>query len=184
MDWEEIYARLVCDDEDATAHAALERRVRGWARRALRRRGWHAVEDAVADTCSSVAVSLRAARGAETFVGFVYGHFLNVRHRVARQYPPAETLDGVDVPAPPVSGDRSPSERHLVALRCALEELPERERRAVALRYLEELSAAEIARTLGVSEGNARRIVFNGLARLRRRLRSPGGVRGEMVEVA
>jgi RNA polymerase sigma factor (sigma-70 family) len=54
--------------------------------------------------------------------------------------------------------------------RCLLE-LPVRERDAVELRYLAGASTAEIAEALGVTDVNARRIVFNGLRHLRRAMR-------------
>lgn len=48
--------------------------------------------------------------------------------------------------------------------------LPERQRVAVVLRVMEEREFAEIADALGVSEGNARKIVSRGMAALRARL--------------
>ena len=49
----------------------------------------------------------------------------------------------------------------------ALGRLPERQRTAVALRYLQDLPYAEIAATTGWPEGTARTLVRRGLARLR-----------------
>jgi RNA polymerase sigma factor (sigma-70 family) len=48
--------------------------------------------------------------------------------------------------------------------------LPEKQRTAVALRYLADLSHGEIAEIMGVSEDAARRNVFEGLKRLRERV--------------
>ena len=48
--------------------------------------------------------------------------------------------------------------------------LPERQRVAVALRYLADLSHAEIGAAMGTSEEAARRSVFEGLRRLRAEL--------------
>jgi RNA polymerase sigma factor (sigma-70 family) len=45
--------------------------------------------------------------------------------------------------------------------------LPDKQRHAVALRYLADLSHAEIAEAMGISEPAARRNVFEGLRRLR-----------------
>ena len=53
-------------------------------------------------------------------------------------------------------------------LDACLERLPERDRRAVELRYFAKARAEQIAQELRVSEGNARRIVFNGVNRLRK----------------
>jgi RNA polymerase sigma factor (sigma-70 family) len=56
----------------------------------------------------------------------------------------------------------------LALLSQCLGTLPQRERRAVELRFFQQASLAEMATALGVPEGNARRIVLNGLALLRR----------------
>jgi RNA polymerase sigma factor (sigma-70 family) len=51
--------------------------------------------------------------------------------------------------------------------------LPEKQRQAVALRFVGDLSHREIARVMETSESAARRNVFEGLRQLRARLRSP-----------
>ena len=48
----------------------------------------------------------------------------------------------------------------------ALSELPEKQRRAVVLRYFKDLDSGQIAEALGVSPGNARVILSRGLDRL------------------
>ena len=55
-------------------------------------------------------------------------------------------------------------------VRAALERLPERDREVLALRYLEQLTAAEAAAVLGVSEGGVRVRVLRALRRLRKNL--------------
>jgi RNA polymerase sigma factor (sigma-70 family) len=172
MDWESIYLRLKRDDEDALAWRALQRRVESWARAVFRGRGSSLVEDVVAETCASVALGIEAARGPETFSGFVYGHFLNVRRRALRAdalIQAAQSLDGIDIATAAAADEPDPDA--IALLRRALDNLPERERRAVTLRYFHELPSAGIAAELGVTSGNARRIVFNGLRRLRTHLR-------------
>lgn len=57
-----------------------------------------------------------------------------------------------------------------VALAAALQALPRRQRQAVALRYLADLSEAEVAEALGISAGSVKTHVHRGLAALRRRL--------------
>jgi RNA polymerase sigma factor (sigma-70 family) len=170
MDWNEIYLRLTSDSNDRFAWEAVERRVEVWARAGLWMHGRHLIDDAVVDTCASIALGIDHARGAETFAGFAYGHFLNARRKLLRNRAVGTvTLDGVDVAAPQVAEDLDAET--LVRLKGALELLPRRERTAVVLRYFEELSAIQIAAHLGVTSGNARRILFNGLRRLRRELR-------------
>ncbi|HEY3060583.1 MAG TPA: sigma-70 family RNA polymerase sigma factor [Chloroflexota bacterium] len=172
MDWQEIYQRLLVDRNDRQAWLNLEQRVRRWARTVLIARGTHAIDDAVADTCAAAVLNLDAARGAETFAGFVYGHFLNVRRGVLKTaYPLTLELNDFDVPAP--TEEDGPDPTALLRLRSALAALPPRERRAVTLRYFDEQSSTAIGSELGVTRGNARRIVHNGLRGLRRHFRQP-----------
>jgi RNA polymerase sigma factor (sigma-70 family) len=179
MDWNEIYVRLTSDSNDRLAWEAVERRVEVWARAGLWMHGQHLIEDAVVDTCAGIALGLDHARGAETFAGFAYGHFLNARRRLRRSMATGTvTLDGIDVAAPQAAEELDAET--LVRLKGALELLPRRERTAVVLRYFEELSAIQIAAHLGVTSGNARRILFNGLRRLRRQLREGGVGHGDL----
>jgi RNA polymerase sigma factor (sigma-70 family) len=170
MDWDQIYDRLTSDANDAVAWAALERRVEVWGRAAFWTQARHLIADIVVDTCAAIAINLESARGGATFAGFAYGHFLNARRRLLRAELQSNVpLDDIDVPAPPA--DEGPDPDALTHLRSALATLPPRERAAVTLRYFDELSSAGIAAALGVSRVNARRIVFNGLRRLRTRMR-------------
>ncbi len=63
------------------------------------------------------------------------------------------------------------------ALRAQLRELPDKQRQAVTLRYLGDLSHREVARAMQTSEEAARRNVLEGLRRLRARL-EPAQARG------
>ena len=172
MEWETIYFRLTHDRDDALAWGALERHVARWARAVFSGRDHQMVEDVVAETCASVATGMGAARRPETFAGFTYGHFLNVRRRVLRLErlrDRAESAYVVDRGGEPAEADPDPE--LLRQLRHALNELPNRQRRAVELRYFEQMPALRIAVELGVTEGNARRVVFNGIQHLRDKLR-------------
>lgn len=62
-----------------------------------------------------------------------------------------------------------PEESEPSLWRC-VRELPEKQGRAVALRYLADLSHREIASVMGTSEDAARRNVFEGMNRLRSEL--------------
>jgi RNA polymerase sigma factor (sigma-70 family) len=168
VDWAEIYNRLRRSRNDSLAWSALEGRVRTLAGRALRRRSPTLVDDVVAETCATVALSLDKARGAETFDGFVLGHLLNARrHVLAFYHAPVNPLGDLDPAAPPDSEtDDGLDEARGILERC-LRELSIRQRRAVELRYFDEASTASIAVELGVTENNARQIVFRGLARLK-----------------
>jgi RNA polymerase sigma factor (sigma-70 family) len=167
VDWATICTRLRVDSNDQVAWAALEARVRAWAAGRLRGLGSDLVEDAIADMCSSVVLDLGAARGPDTFRGFVLGKCLNVAKGAYRL---AElervSLDrALELAASPSAGADDP---RFAVLDACLERLPERDRRAVELRYFAKARAEQIARELQVSEGNARRIVFNGVNRLRK----------------
>jgi RNA polymerase sigma-70 factor (ECF subfamily) len=168
MEWSDIYDRLLADRNDGEAWDALWARVLGWARRALWQRGWYAVEDAVEETCAAVVLSLEKAQGPATFSGFAYGHFLNARRRAQRgvmtePLPDEGTAHASDSPG---QEDVVPEE-DIDVLRHCLDALPERERRAVQLRYFEDAPALRIAEALETSEGNARQIVFRAIAHLR-----------------
>lgn len=58
-----------------------------------------------------------------------------------------------------------------VAMRQALERIPEREKTALALYYLQEMSLKEVGGVLGVTESRACQLCGQGIKRLRRRLR-------------
>jgi RNA polymerase sigma factor (sigma-70 family) len=168
LGWDEIYRRLERNPDDWAAFTALERRVARWADRQLRSPAALRAQrdDVVADTCAAAVLGIARAYGAETFQGFVYGHYLNARRRaLAEARQPVVPFGDLDSPG---SIDSGPSTDELALLQRCLAELPQRERRAIELRYFANASSQEIATVLSVTEVNARRIVFNGLDRLRR----------------
>ncbi|PZE62785.1 RNA polymerase subunit sigma [Curtobacterium sp. MCPF17_001] len=71
--------------------------------------------------------------------------------------------------------DRAESVLDRMALRRALEALPERQRHAVALRYLADLTGPELGRVLGVPTGTAKSRARDGVLTLRRTLVGPAG---------
>jgi RNA polymerase sigma-70 factor (sigma-E family) len=82
------------------------------------------------------------------------------RRRRVEEYPTDE------IPDQPVVDHASGSEMQ-DALRRAIERLPERMRAAVVLRYYEDMSEAEIADVLGVSQGTVKSTVSRAVAKLR-----------------
>ncbi|MDX1395945.1 MAG: RNA polymerase sigma factor, partial [Gemmatimonadota bacterium] len=66
-------------------------------------------------------------------------------------------------------------------VRAALEELPDEQREAIVLRYLSELSYAEISETTGASANTVASRVYRGLRRLGALL---GGDNGEKEEAS
>ncbi len=167
MDWATICTRLQRDANDQAAWDALVVRVRPLAQGKLRGRNPDLIEDAIADMCTSVVLDIDAARGPDTFRGFVLGKCLNVVKgaiRVASR----ERVPLDDLPELPATASADADDPRFVVLDRCLEGLPDRDRRAVELRYFEEARSEQIAAELRVSEGNARRIVFNGVNRLRK----------------
>jgi RNA polymerase sigma-70 factor (sigma-E family) len=71
-----------------------------------------------------------------------------------------------DIPDQPVA-DSSVSSEQQDALRRAIERLPERMRAAVVLRFFEDMTEAEVADILGVSQGTVKSTVSRAVAKLR-----------------
>jgi RNA polymerase sigma factor (sigma-70 family) len=177
--WPDIYQRLARSrtDPDPVAYAALRSRVYAWARRNLSGRGWHVIEDVVEEASASAIVNIDRARGPDTFEGFVRGHFLNARRRMLPEDRPnvVPLTDDLDLSDPSESGavdGLEPEERR--QLHSALAALPERERRALELYYLEELCYASVGVVLGVTEEHARQIASRARAHVRRYLEDEG----------
>lgn len=82
------------------------------------------------------------------------------RRRRLEEYPTDDIPDRAVTDHP---GDSELSD----ALRRALDRLPSRMRAAVVLRYFEDMSEAEIARALGISQGTVKSTVSRAVAKLR-----------------
>lgn len=168
MEWPEVYGHLAKDPNDQAAHGFLGAKVAVWASRDLSDRTAEDREDVVAEACAMAVIKFSAARGPDTFLGFVKGHYLNARNRLL-QVRRANSLEEFDPPAPPPPG---PTREEREVLRACLENLSDREREAVEMKYLREATHDQIARALNITTQNARVIVFRGLARLRECVRS------------
>ena len=131
----------------------------------------HAAEDIVQEAFIRLSRSLHriddpAKRGAylrSIVLNLARDHnrrgLLSVRHQL-----PANDLDPAGVDETVVSDDEH---RRAVA---AVRQLPRRQRDCVALRYLMDLSVAETAMTLRLSENSVKTHLKRGLARLRTEL--------------
>jgi len=98
--------------------------------------------------------------------GYVRRAMVNInisqwRRRKLEEYP-SDELPEVTVSHEPVACGEVHEQ-----LERALEELPERMRAAIVLRYYEDMTEPEIARTLGISVGTVKSTVSRGMAKLR-----------------
>jgi RNA polymerase sigma-70 factor (sigma-E family) len=82
------------------------------------------------------------------------------RRRRVEEYPTDE------IPDRAVS-DHAPDSELSDAVRRALDRLPSRMRAAVVLRYFEDMSEAEVAAALGISQGTVKSTVSRAVAKLR-----------------
>jgi RNA polymerase sigma-70 factor (sigma-E family) len=87
-------------------------------------------------------------------------HISSWRRRRVDEFP---TDDIPDQPAAETSGNRELHD----TLQRAIDKLPQRMRAAVVLRYLEDMSEAEVAAILGVSQGTVKSTVSRAVAKLR-----------------
>jgi RNA polymerase sigma-70 factor (ECF subfamily) len=77
-----------------------------------------------------------------------------------------------------VAGDIEEDREGVMDVLGALRKLPERQRVAVTLRYMQDLPYAEISAVTGWPEGTARTLVRRGVMRLRKMMvEDPGGTR-------
>ncbi len=135
-----------------------------------------AARDIVQDVLSRVWVKREAWRPTTTVAAYLYGAVRNaalnaLKHdrvearfqRAARTAVPGEpSVDPIELP-----------DERLVAVRCALLGLTERQRSAIRLRYAQSLTMPEVAAALGVRLGVAEKLVARALAALRSAVRSP-----------
>jgi RNA polymerase sigma-70 factor (ECF subfamily) len=123
-------------------------------------------EDAVQDAFERALVALgqypEGRLRAMRLRPWMYRITLNVaRNRLRRR----REVPVEEIPAAPGSDEGREAAMDVLA---ALGSLPERQRVAVTLRYLQDLPYAEISRVTGWPEGTAKTLVRRGLARLRK----------------
>jgi DNA-directed RNA polymerase specialized sigma24 family protein len=128
-----------------------------------------------ADDCfqETMLAALRAydgVRDPEAIPGWLFAiaarKAVDLHRAQARAGTPAgAALDGAAEPAPPAGLPRDDG------LWARVRALPDKQRTAVGLRFVADLSHAEIAAAMGTSEPAARRNVFEGLQRLRKEMR-------------
>jgi RNA polymerase sigma factor (sigma-70 family) len=176
----------------ARAHAGDARATEALARRACRLalrtacailRNRDEASDIAQDVAVDVLRSLGRLRDAEAFDAWV--HRITVRRTLRHLKRRARAVEvPLDAHEPPV--DHTEPEAAIAArelLASALAELPARQRLALALRYVHDLSDAEIAEALGCRTGTVHALLSRGRTALRRNpllaalLPAPGGAR-------
>ena len=146
----------------------------------------HTAQDAVQSTLVKVFLSWKRVRRADRPVAYVHRMLANEvasmhRRRAAGEVP---TERPQDLPgARPTAG---PEERLVQAQAVwgALQNLTERQRAVVVLRYYADLSEAEIAETLGIAPGTVKAHAHAALAALGTTLRAADPLPQDRVEGA
>ena len=121
-------------------------------------------EDLVQTALAKTWASWSRVRDLEAAPGYARTTMVNTatswfRRRSWRNERPTEVLPER------AAADADPSERP--ALLAALAQLPRRQRAVVVLRYYDDLSVADTARTLGITEGTVKSQTSDALAKLR-----------------
>ncbi len=128
---------------------------------------WHRADDLVQQAITKLYVHWDRARTAGNLHG--YAHTLLVRVFLdERRLSWARVRLFGSLPEPPPVQPHGVEDREL--LRVALARLPRRQRAVLVLRYLCDLSVAEVAEILGCSPGTIKSQTSHGLAALRRQL--------------
>lgn len=91
--------------------------------------------------------------------------------RWARRHPQAELDDAFAVAAPSDPAEEIAARDLAARAWSAIDDLPDDRRRALILRYVEEMSASEIGQVLGRSEGAVRVLVHRALRSVAERLK-------------
>lgn len=131
-------------------------------------------EDATQETFIAVLRALPGFRGDSAFNTWLYAIAVNVCRQQLKQRGRRQAIHTSLTLDPAVFGDHSPDpEQTLIrsevadALWAAVCELDEQHRLPVILRYYHELSVAEIAQILDISEGTVHSRLFNARERMR-----------------
>lgn len=133
-------------------------------------------EDIAAEALARTYAHWPRVAGLEYRDGWVLRVAANLAVDRVRRRPEAITVPAAGF-GPATAAIAGPDAEELVVLRvalvAALGSLPRRQRQAVALRYLGDLSDGEVAVALGISVGSVKTHIHRGLGALRRRL-GPG----------
>jgi RNA polymerase sigma factor (sigma-70 family) len=125
-------------------------------------------EDAVQTTFMNAYGSLTAGRAPRQEASWLFRIARNVcLNRIrTQQRKPASTIEGIDVASSRSVEDVMEQRLHSVALRHALERLPEQQRKAIVMRELQGASYTEIATALETTQGAVESLIFRARRQL------------------
>jgi RNA polymerase sigma-70 factor (sigma-E family) len=126
-------------------------------------RDWHTADDLVSITLTKLYRHWRRAEAASNLDAYVRGMLARAWLDELRR-PWRREIATADLPDAAVAADRIPDRAALAAL---LDALPPRQRAVVILRFYCDLSVAETAEALGISEGTVKSHASRGLDLLR-----------------
>ncbi|MEM9186545.1 MAG: RNA polymerase sigma factor [Planctomycetota bacterium] len=128
-------------------------------------------EEAVQETASRLVSAVGAFAGRSTARTWAIGFALNVCRERRRRRRFADDSALVDHP-----DDRPAPDQHAAAveqadaLRRAISDLPERQREAITLRYLEQMTVRQTAEAMACAEGTVKAAIWQAIRRLRQAL--------------
>lgn len=153
-------------------HKEFSSRLFAYAMSMLRNR--EDAEDAVQTTFMNAYNSLTDGRIPRQEASWLFRIARNVCLNRIRTHTrkPAGSLEGIDIASSRGVEDQLDQHLHAVALRMALERLPEQQRKAIVLRELQGASYAEIAEALETTQGAVESLIFRARRQLATSIRS------------
>jgi RNA polymerase sigma factor (sigma-70 family) len=167
-DLDQLLLRGYCTNGDREALRQLfHRHAEAGYRAALRLlRNETDAEDAVQEGFLHAMTRAKQYRGEGSVRSWLLALIANASRQRMRENVRRRRREHTAASLPPIEPDRT-DQAVSMAVRACLDELPEKYRTPVAMRYLDEFSFADIASVLGAKEKTARSLVSRGLEQLR-----------------
>lgn len=132
----------------------------------------HVARDATQETALRFLRLIKDFRGQSSITTWSIGIAINVCREFRRRMKPAGTLEHVDIAESDAASPfrtAASSETRTLLLKY-LNELPDRQREAVVLRFMEELSVEETAAAMSCAPGTVKATVHQALRSLKKRM--------------
>ncbi|MGH2705024.1 MAG: RNA polymerase sigma factor [Actinomycetota bacterium] len=175
--WGEHTVRRAAGRSETAFHEVYSKYIKRVHAYILRRvRNHHDAEDLTAQVFASALKHLdpeKVNAGSPELASFLFtaAHNATINHARARKFVATVSIEELPDTADGESSDPSKGllfEERLEPLLAAIARLPEERRRALILRFVEQLPHAEIAEALGRSETSARVLLHRTVAKLRK----------------